>query len=252
MLDPLDTCRFKLVRAQEHFHHLAEVTRDFAAGDGPVELDPDTSIPGEVILRVRLPKGPPDPYWATILGDAVQNTRAALDHLVVALVRQAGGKVTTTHKFPITSSAANFEHTKKAALKDVDPAAQDQIEFAQPWAYPGPQTNAPLRMIQTLSNQDKHHMVLPTVLEASRLRGQLAAMGDSIVEVLQERLDQPVSDGDVIWHARFSSEAEDRRAYLLLGTTHQLHFMDWRPSQVDASHRYVRDEVLPRFHRFFP
>ncbi len=38
--------------------------------------------------------------------------------------------------------------------------SSDQIEFVQPWAYPGLLTNAPLHIIQTLSNQDKHHEVL--------------------------------------------------------------------------------------------
>lgn len=251
-MHPLDTCRLKLTRAQEHYDRLERELADYGAEGGPVELDADNSTPGEVMLRVRLTKGPPNPYWATILGDAVQNTRAALDHLVAALVRQANNSVTRQHQFLIRDTEARFDEAKKTALRGIDPAAQVLVARYQPYNYAGQAENAPLHILQTLSNHDKHDALLPTLMVPNRLTGAMAASGSNVVQVLEQHLDEPVEDGALIWHGRFLSDASDRRAFLSLQTRHVLRFLQWQPSQIAGTLLYVRDDILPPFERFFP
>jgi hypothetical protein len=78
-VDALDTCRLKLTRAQEHYDRFERELADYGAYGGPVELEADNSTPGEVMLRVRLTKGPHSP-----------TTRRTARHLLPTLHRSAG------------------------------------------------------------------------------------------------------------------------------------------------------------------
>jgi hypothetical protein len=103
----------------------------------------------KIRVRVRLPHSLP-----AIVGDAVNNLRAALDHMAVALTGNGDAY------FPIVSAwdakqAAAFERKVNGASA----AAIAVIKEVQPCFAANPSA-APLAVIQALNNKDKHRALM--------------------------------------------------------------------------------------------
>lgn len=154
--------RAKLDRADEHRHLLDRELREFHDAEPlaltPPIFDPETQY--FVMYGHTLMEAPP--RLGAILGDYVNNVRAALDHLVWQLVVLNGGSPTRKHNFPICSSPAEFE-SRKEALKCVASEHHDFIEQLQPYHQPQGADQHVLRVLQWLSNVDKHRVVHPVL-----------------------------------------------------------------------------------------
>ena len=100
-------------------------------------------------------------HWPLVAGEAIQNLRSALDHLVF---EKSGGNRRT--QFPIFTDRCEFQVLAPRKMKGVPEAVRAQIERAQPYQFmPGDATHHPLAQLSSLSNLDKHR-VLATVVNA--------------------------------------------------------------------------------------
>jgi hypothetical protein len=100
-------------------------------------------------------------HWPLLAGEAVQNLRSALDHLVY---EKSGGNRRT--QFPIFIDPAEFQARAGRKLEGVPEAVQAKIEEAQPYRLmPEHAAQHPLAQLSSLSNLDKHR-VLATVVSA--------------------------------------------------------------------------------------
>jgi hypothetical protein len=106
------------------------------------------------------------PRIGLILGDAIQNLRAALDHAIWQVVLACGGKPDNGNQFPI------FTYVPKAPrdiakwernVKGITGPDLALIEGVQPHKRPDPSTR-PLAVLADLSNTDKHRLILAIVL----------------------------------------------------------------------------------------
>jgi hypothetical protein len=110
-------------------------------------------------------EAPPD-AWPLLAGEAIQNLRSALDHMVYT----ASGERSRT-QFPIFKDACEFQVLGSRMLKGVPDPVRATIENAQPYqTNPNAPARAPLELLHVLSNRDKHR-TLATIASAVQHEG---------------------------------------------------------------------------------
>jgi hypothetical protein len=153
----------KLDRADEHFKALqAEIeafvqTNEDAARAKLQDIDGQTFY----VMEAHVVSDPPARV-GLILGDAIQNLRAALDHTVWQLVGFHGGEPDSRNQFPIYTVPPNPDRWGRM-VKGIGAPDLTLIEWIQPHLRPDPATQ-PLAVLADLSNTDKHQVILATVL----------------------------------------------------------------------------------------
>lgn len=154
----------KLDRADEHLRALNDEIPRFLETE-PFETRAFLDVERRrysVRLHVRQQ---PSPRWATIAGDFVQNARAALDHVVWALVLANGRQPGRKNQFPIFDhSPRNTRQRERwdSALAGVSDEARKRIAMAQPYQRDDDPSNHLLYGLREMSNTDKHRTLLVT------------------------------------------------------------------------------------------
>jgi hypothetical protein len=171
MAEPsLEGCREKHARGQAYLERLLRLLDEYTADPSPhrvvVRFDAERR---ELIFTGEVVKPMTDLLrWGCILGDAVQNLRAALDHLVWQLVLLDTGKDgTNEHQFPICDSGgAYWSITKKGTpstrdrlLRGIKEHHRAKIDAFQPYRIYAPPAIMPLSALRDLSNHDKHRLI---------------------------------------------------------------------------------------------
>jgi len=166
----LSGVRLKLARANEHIQTVRSQTDAFLKRE-PAPFDfrtdstpgPDESI--EYVLRAIVREKPPREI-ALPIGDAVQNMRSALDHLVYELATPKARK-SIRLQFPIFSDECEFKVKAPAQIASITGDERTLIERVQPYAASNPPADNPLAILRKLSNLDKHKLLVPLVTAAS-------------------------------------------------------------------------------------
>jgi hypothetical protein len=157
-------CRAKLDRAEEHLNALSTSTIDFLK-TRPFELRGEVDKKANrYAVRIHIKQRPPE-RLGLIVGDAVQNLRAALDHLICNLAILGGAEDTKVNQFPILEQPPLAKQKRKSwdrMLSNVPSDAEATIEQLQPYNRPDgvDVTHHSLWIVQRLSNEDKHRVVL--------------------------------------------------------------------------------------------
>lgn len=106
---------------------------------------------------------PPPLRLGVLMGEFIHNLRSTLDHLVWQLALTATDHPSERLQFPIYTEEPNdWRSIRGDRLKAVPDAAADAIRRLQPWHSPTPENTA-LAVVQALSNEDKHRVILETV-----------------------------------------------------------------------------------------
>ena len=149
---PLVGVYAKIERAKEHISALdAEVQR--FKNSGPYIVEPHKEPrSGDILFLLRVHRTLPL-KCNTIVGDCIQNLRAALDYLARQLVLANDGKPTRHTAFPISDSANEFETGGLGRLKGASEEAMAVLKKVKP--YRG--GNDALWRLHRLSIVDKHH-----------------------------------------------------------------------------------------------
>lgn len=113
------------------------------------------------VVKVNFRRWPVD-RWSLMLGDAIHSIRGALDHATWEVVCRNGGPPDDVRdqrriQFPIFDDPDAFE--KAAVLGYVDDGTRTIFEDAQPY-----KTGKALQFLAALSNDDKHRLLLPSVI----------------------------------------------------------------------------------------
>ena len=163
---PLAGVKAKLARADEHMKALDEEWKAFGktqSYEAVHELKPDIC---EWNCYLSLAKPIPIKL-SMILGDALNNMRSSLDHLVCRFVELHNGKVGKHHAFPIFSDAATYDERvnqirgKKDRSGPLDGIPADGperalIEKVQPYHQGKDWREHPLWILNRMTNFDKH------------------------------------------------------------------------------------------------
>lgn len=104
----LESVYLKLERGTEHFDRLTDAIAAWVAGynaRGEEPLTYTSSVEGRGKRQRRVKRfdrvDPSPPRWGAIAGDAVHNTRSALDHLICALALLNESESVNDNAFPI-------------------------------------------------------------------------------------------------------------------------------------------------------
>jgi hypothetical protein len=248
----LDSVRQKILWAAKHLKSLdAETTMYFDQKPGEVvaETDPDTN---RIILRFS-EKIPVPPAIPLAIGDALQNLRSALDYLVWELVLASSNNPTKDHMFPICSAPEAFEdQIRRRRLDGVTPQAIAEIRGLQPFHYGKNWEKAPIQVLDTLVNVNKHRRLLLSVLAAHHSRTEFIGTqtGHSVQTTLTPRYDKaeiaigpaPIVDeemevkGKAIFFITFNERPAE--GHIISGLLNQL----WH---------FVNEYVVPKFEQSF-
>lgn len=166
--DTLTSAQRKLKRGIEHVETLCGEARAFEDDEAYLfESERKARSAKEVEYRCFAVQRKDMPsHWPLLAGEAIQNLRSALDHLVYEL---SGGNRRT--QFPIFTDPCEFQVLGSRKLKGVPEAKRALIEKAQPYRFmPEDAAHHPLAQLSALSNRDKHR-VLATIVSAVTREG---------------------------------------------------------------------------------
>ncbi len=155
----------KLNRAAEHFKQLKAQVSGWEKGQGytlRVVSDPD---PPRYVVRVEVDRPVEDEPFPLVLGDFLQNARAALDYIAGALGDVgAGGAMSKrdalSTMFPITRSPERFAEVVERRLPTVADPVRAAIEDLQPYKTGDdfPELE-PLWILNELARLDRHQFL---------------------------------------------------------------------------------------------
>jgi len=196
MGDPLSGVEAKRARATDHLNTLFDATREFIESEPYVVTEKFDAERNRFIYNVAARRDPPESI-GVILGDVVHNLRSALDHLVWQLVLLYGNHPGRWNQFPIYSGRQDFltdvVHAERGPLHGIpqDSKAWTLIEQAQPYRRgKGRKTHA-LAVLRELSNEDKHRVVLQTLVSTRT--------PDDTAKVLSFDIERDIASIEAIW-----------------------------------------------------
>jgi len=97
---------------------------------------------------------------SVLVGEIIHQMRSSLDHLVTALVVNNNGLPSTSHQFPICTTADLFsKFCQRGALKGISSTAFALIKNVQPYTSDTPDDTI-LHVVQKMNNLDKHQLLI--------------------------------------------------------------------------------------------
>lgn len=160
---PLDGPRHKLGRAEAQLDQLDVQIARFMRRDTheiTQTFDPKT---GRCTLRFII-KHPPPLSWSMAIGEIVHNLRSALDHLACQLFRlHAPESDWEGTRFPILTdnTDAGLDKAIDNYLPGLPEPIRAQLRASQPYKRGDDARRDPLSVLNRLSNQDKHRLLVP-------------------------------------------------------------------------------------------
>ncbi len=151
----------KVERAENHIKELEGIIENIQVQEGePLDITRDAD--GRYSLNIS-DLGEMGYQIPIVLGDAVHNLRAALDHVWTALDRAATGKPNSFANFPFDETRQNLvNRVDTSVVKCAFPKAGDLIldDIKTHCSEGG---NHRLWSLTKLDNLDKHNMLIPTI-----------------------------------------------------------------------------------------
>ena len=231
MSHPLDGCREKIKRANEHIfqiHHDVFVGGKVPAPDNPVltQYDPETS---SLIFTCQGPVPILPLSFSILSGEVTYQLRSALDHLVYQLiVVKTKQPPTFPSAFPIVGKgkmtkrgwrSASDEYVAQTSRleQDISSAAETIIKGLQPFHRGASYDEDPLWLLHELNNTDKHRLLLLTVHSLTLCKFTVTGRDKTIEVTFPQRVrfednaeigrwpaDQSFGEPDVSMNARLS------------------------------------------------
>jgi hypothetical protein len=267
----LESPRLKLARADEHLGVLdEELGVFFKSYTNRQLLEHTLDGPWHVVLvNPPIKELPPPQRLSLICGDAIQNTRAALDHLIWQLVLLEGNQPDRWNSFPIYTERKKFDanviHSRRrtSPLHGIDPNGRPWafIEEAQPYRGGEMDKNPAhheLVVLAFLSNTDKHRTLMGQVIFPGRATLQdIVSLNPDAVIVDYRVPNQPLSlvEKTEIVRVRFSESGPDPQVRVKRKLPVQPSFGDIITMQIPLhTIKHVRGYVgrlIDRFDQFF-
>lgn len=159
----LPNYRAKFARSQHHVKELLADIKAFGERKPYRVHERPNGHRTETYLEIKEPI--PD-YWSGIIGDAVHNARAALDHLMVAAIRhQAPGLASYKHgHFVVCDDPNKFSDEIRKKGRGLSSSAREEFRKLKPWRG----GNDTIWNLHVLDIIDKHNDLIPIASASSR------------------------------------------------------------------------------------
>lgn len=161
----LESARLKLDRAREHIEGLkAEHSRFFKYNPQPFSFGFQDDPQQNRILGIVTDIIDPNPFFSTILGDAIQNLRACLDHIAWQLYKHGTTPNLSREdeqkiQFPFCRTLPEFEPTLDERIPGIGDVEKTIVSRYQPSTRGDDSANHPFARLNTLSRRDKHRNI---------------------------------------------------------------------------------------------
>jgi hypothetical protein len=231
----LDSVKQKIYRAKEHWDELwDELTAYYQSNPG--DLFPAEGSTPENPVSIFKEKKPVPAKIALVLGDALQCLRSSLDYLVWELVEAAGNTPHRRLMFPLALTQKQYESDmKRGRLDGVAPEAIAIIDRFQPYLQPNPKETV-LGILDELTNVNKHRRVIFTGLHG--VGGELPSSVPYIMGVIR----YVNADGSLLREIPMKGVLT-----LQEGLAKSIEVTNC----VDTGARFILEEMLPLFEKFF-
>jgi hypothetical protein len=236
----------KTARATEHLQHLNELIERFARNEPYTVTEKHDSANRRYIIRFQLNSA--SPRIPILVGEFAYSLRSALDQLVWQLALLSGRRPGNKSAFPIQSSdGQRHREAFRWATWNVPCEAAELIKTFQPYTRGNGFKSHPLWQLNKLCNLDKH-----TVIGVSHTWLQVKTSGPPVI-VGQRELDQAVELA-IPEGIRDQVKFEPQLPEMVFGKPIDVPGPDFTLTKADLTeiHRFVRDDVVPSFARFFP
>lgn len=244
-MHPLDGTKLKIVRAKEQIDFLYQEIHLFFTGEPkPYEVITESNSK-EPSYRVRLKKNRPPPReWGVLVGEIAYNLRSALDHLAWQLALLTTPTPSSRTEFPIFNDAIKFRDSSTGArpkIQNTPIAAQAVIESLQPYHSGDWPPVISLWWLHEINRIDKHREIIPCFAESIIKFGDMTGVyrpskrlsNDEVIEIVTLKGTPKVEIGAEI---TFDIPTFDR---------------PFPVSWLNGIHKFISEEVIPRFEVFF-
>jgi hypothetical protein len=188
-----------------------------------------------------------------IIGDALQNLRSSLDYLVWKLVLAANNNPGDKHQFPICDSVEAFgDQLRRHRLDGVAPEAIAEIKGLQPYHHGQDVEKAPIRVLETFTNINKHRRILVTVLAAHHARTEF--IGTKTGHSVQSSLTPRYHNAEIAISPEpvFGDVMEVKgKAFFFITFNEQPAEGHEISGLLNHLWHFVNEFVVPKFERFF-
>ena len=186
---------FKYSRAQTHFAALGALFNELHQDKWwrPQKLDDAQNG----MVRIELMRGP-HIEWSLIVGDMIHNLRGCLDYATCGLIEIADPSTNLKNiQFPFGRPGLPLNSDERKRLEGLGPNALERIEEIRV------KFGADLHVINLMSNQDKHRLLLPLDVRQMPLKmvvDQVNNTASIVVDIdnAAEVWGKKIKDGDVI------------------------------------------------------
>jgi hypothetical protein len=271
LTDSLTGARLKLRRARDHLEILGDELAAFNAGEPYRIVHEPNADSSEHIFYAKVLKEPP-PFLSVIVGDALQNMRSALEHLVWGLTPQSTRATAEwTVGFPIYAKESTFVQRDKNTssgystrsgmhkIWTMDLKARTAIQQLQPYKT----GHDELLLLNELARVDRHQSLRmmgganPSFTYGWRKRGTngpFVADFSLIRDQINVTFGGPFVDGAEIGHFRFNEPEMEVQFDL----PRYVAFRDEGPAKgrhvlgtLTGIRRYIERVVVPKLERYF-
>jgi hypothetical protein len=217
----------KVKRADEHFEALqTELGRFWDENADPIERKLEDEGRKHVVY-LTLRKEPDLARWGLLIGDCVQNLRAALDHVVYARAILESGQDPPPDErrlqFPICDTTTHLAQ-QEWRIASLSQAYRERIYAAQPYETGNDLAIAPLRLLRDMNDADKHRLVTPALFQARSARVEWSAPAE-LPESFFFDAGALKNNTEIMW-ARFREPKPDVEVYfgitLAIGLSHDV------------------------------
>jgi hypothetical protein len=191
--------------------------------------------------------------WGPMVGNVAHNLRSALDYIPFALAVENGydGDAWPRPSFPLFESRAAYEQSGGGAAQSlchVPEPTHETFEYFQPFHSNDRPEQGSFSVLKELSDKDKHKLI-PPVYPMSDLELSPSALEFLGFTGFKDKYDVILPD------TVRSKMPEKVEPQIHVDVAFEIPF---RPglgrvgvAELGDIHRLVRDEVIPRFERFF-
>jgi len=165
----LDSCYAKIQRAEENINNLNLEISTFL-GREPKPYHIVRQFQNDGLQYAFIAKGSPvvPVRIAVLAGEIFHHLRSSLDHLLCALVLKNSKIVSSSHQFPICTTAVGFDKAcQNGSIKGITASAKNIISSVQPYKTPDPEDTI-LQVVRHFNNLDKHRLP-PITCTAAKL-----------------------------------------------------------------------------------
>jgi hypothetical protein len=248
----LDGVIIKIDQAERHFGRLERETERVFPGHF-YTIAPE--IHGQGTRHIFNADSPPTipPEWSAIVGDCIHNLRTSLDHLAYELVRVCNGTPNQHTAFPIMDAPPE-DGSLPSISGRVTTEVSEVLKVVQP--YSGGQPGRGLRLIRDLDNIDKHRRLVVIVATtdatlSTAIGGDPNAPPPSTTIFTGRPLEHGKQIAVVTYERPFLHPDPNLKFMVDVSLGEGRLCSSPVRAMFGALSYLVRDDILPRFERFF-